>query len=115
MTRLSPASLSASRFLCKQETIRRKCNILDALKCGELRDKKFESVPKQRLTACESYLVHAELDKNSGQADDLLEGEHLLLRNEVITLPKDVRRHAERATEVAAVRHGDTEIIGEGV
>ena len=73
-------------------------------------DQPLDIPTKQRLTAGEAELAHAERDRGTGNACQLVEVEQLLAVEESVTVAEDLLRHAVRATEVATICDRDPEV-----
>ena len=71
----------------------------------ELGDQKLEALADQRLAAGQSDPPHAAGDENVGERDHLLEGQHILARQE-----RHRFRHAVAAAKVAPVGHRQAHI-----
>ena len=71
-------------------------------------DQHLDLRAQQRLAAGEAELAHAERSEDARQTRDLFEAQDLGLGQELVDV---ARRHAEAATEVAAVDDRDAQIL----
>src|SRR5262249_5745568 len=101
----------AGRLGGEQVAVRREREVADALDACESRDQRWQVVAQERLAAGDAELLDAERDEDPREPLDLLEGEQLRLREELVALAVDLCRHAIGAAEVAAVGDRDAQVV----
>ena len=77
----------------------------------EIADQIGQIRAQQRLAAGEPQLAHAEAREQAREAHDLLEGQALVRFQESIVLVELLLRHAVGAAEIAAIHHGNAQIV----
>src|SRR5258708_23338507 len=65
---------------------------------------------QQRLAPGKANLFHAVASEDLCQTDDLLEGQHLVMRQELILVVEHIPGHAVGAAKVATVGDGDAQV-----
>ena len=73
-------------------------------------DQGLEIATHERLAAGQAHLAHAQRDRRTDHAFDLLEVEDLGAWQEGVVRAEDLLRHAVHASEVAAVGDADTQV-----
>src|SRR5262249_57828508 len=61
--------------------------------------------------AGEAQFSYAQPEEDAGEPLDILEREDLRARQELVALAVDLRGHAVGAAEVAAIGHGDAQVV----
>ena len=110
MTRVSPASLSASAFADSADPLVVSATSRDLVDLREHRDQSLEVVAHERLATGEPDLRHALVRKHTSEAGDLFEGQQLFAWQEREVAPEDLLGHAVGAAEVAPVGDRDTQV-----
>ena len=77
---------------------------------GQHPDERRQVTPDQRLAAGDAQLLHAQSDEHARDPLDLLEGEDLVLGQELVVAAEHFLGHAIRASEVASIGHRDAQV-----
>ena len=114
VTRCRPASASGSRERPQGRAVGRQREVdrpaVGSADLGQHRDQVRQVAPDERLAAGDPELLDAERHEDAGEPRDLLEGQHLVARQERVVAAEDLLRHAVGAAEVAAVRDRDPQV-----
>ena len=98
------------RLVREQRPVRgeREIQVVDR---GKQLDEPLDVAAYERLAARDADLAHAVGHERSREALDLLEGEQLRAREELVLAAEDLLRHAVHAAEVAAVGDRDAQVV----
>ncbi len=108
---LEPGRDQLGRMLGQQHAVGGQRDVLDARHAVEVGDQVRQVGAEQRLAPGQPQLAHPEGHEQPRQPHDLVEREPLAGAHELVLLVELLLRHAIGAAEVAAIHHGNAQIV----